>query len=72
MDVLDFLDDAAKAAALESYWKKLQESPDGCIDLDTLRVCIRLLPPAAKVSNRLVLPGVREDTTGQSKGKSNF
>lgn len=52
MDVLDLFDDAAKAAAFESYWTKLQKSRDGTTDLETLRVCIRLLPPAAKVSSR--------------------
>jgi hypothetical protein len=63
MDVLDFLDDTAKAAAFDSYWKKLQASEGGCIDPETLRVCIRLLPPAAKVSNEPMLKA------RQSKGK---
>jgi hypothetical protein len=63
MDVLDFLDDTAKEAAFASCWKKLQASEGGCIDLETLRVCVRLLPPAAKVSNEPMLKG------SESKGK---
>lgn len=77
MDVLDLFDDAAKAAAFESYWTRLQNSRGGTTDLETLRVCIRLLPPAAKVSSRTIDGilhgiGVEADTTGKSKGKWHF
>ena len=54
MDVLNLFDDASKAVAFESYWRKLQDSHKRSIDLEALRICIRLLPPVEKVSNRTV------------------
>ncbi|KAF2703374.1 hypothetical protein K504DRAFT_392203 [Pleomassaria siparia CBS 279.74] len=52
MDLLDLLDHTAKTRAFETYWAKLQDTSDQSIDLDTLQLCISLLPLAAQVSNR--------------------
>lgn len=47
--VLSLFDDASKKACFEHFQSRLQASPDS-IDLDTLRLCIRLLPPGDEVS----------------------
>ena len=51
MDVLDLFDDDSKTVVFNKYWEKLQHLPHAAIDLDILRVCIKLLPPFIEVSN---------------------
>jgi len=50
MDVLDLFDDDSKTVVFNKYWEKLQHLPDSTIDLDILKVCIKLLPPFVEVS----------------------
>jgi tRNA guanosine-2'-O-methyltransferase len=47
--VLGLFDEASKAECFEHFWKRLQASPDR-IDVDALRLCIRLLPAGDQVS----------------------
>ncbi|KAF2742199.1 hypothetical protein M011DRAFT_293158 [Sporormia fimetaria CBS 119925] len=42
--ILNLFDDASKAACYERFWKKLNSRQDS-VDLDTLRLCVKLLPP---------------------------
>lgn len=48
--VLNLFDEKSKVACFEHFWKRLQASTD-CIDVDTLRLCIRLLPSGDEVSS---------------------
>jgi hypothetical protein len=43
--VLQFISDEAKISAFEHSWQKLEGAASSCIDLDALRMCVRLLPP---------------------------
>jgi hypothetical protein len=47
--VLSLFDETSKAACFERFWERLQAST-GRIDLDTLRLCIRLLSSGEQVS----------------------
>lgn len=47
--VLSLFDESSKAACFEHFWKRLQASSDR-INVDTLRLCIRLLPSGDQVS----------------------
>jgi hypothetical protein len=43
--ILRFVDEGAKAAVFEHTWAKLERAGTRHIDLDALKLCVRLLPP---------------------------
>jgi hypothetical protein len=43
--ILQFIDDGAKTSAFEHSWRKLEGAASSYINLDALRICVRLLPP---------------------------
>jgi hypothetical protein len=43
--ILQFIDEGTKAAAFEHNWMKLERAETSHVDLDALKICVRLLPP---------------------------
>jgi hypothetical protein len=42
--IVEFADASVKEAAFDHYWSKVDASASGPIDLEALRICVRLLP----------------------------
>ena len=45
--IIQFSDEAAKEAARHHYCKQVEESLPGHLDLNALRICVRLVPSSA-------------------------
>lgn len=47
-DILQFIDEGAKAAAFDYNWAKLSKSDPSHIDINALKICVRLLLPSSQ------------------------
>jgi hypothetical protein len=51
--IIEFADASVRETAYDHYWSKVDTSASGLIDLEALRICVRLLPldaPSSSVS----------------------
>ncbi|KAL1605003.1 hypothetical protein SLS60_004546 [Paraconiothyrium brasiliense] len=49
--IIQFADASVKELAFDHYWSIVQGSASGLIDLEALRICVRLLPPDGSSPN---------------------
>jgi hypothetical protein len=43
--ILRFISDDARTSAFEHSWRKLEEAASSSVNLNALKICVRLLPP---------------------------